>query len=134
MTRYCYPFTLRDGCEPVCVALRRAGGPTRYAVTRPCFERAFAEYGLPERIRSDNGPPFGGDGVGAACRTWPCGGFDSGSCRSGSRRAIPSRTGRTSNFTRAEGGDRRGRPPRPRARSSVGLIALLPRIQPRAAA
>jgi hypothetical protein len=34
------------------------------AVTRPCFERAFAEYGLPDRIRSDNGPPFGGPGLG----------------------------------------------------------------------
>ncbi|MGH9241539.1 MAG: hypothetical protein ACRD3G_26120 [Vicinamibacterales bacterium] len=34
------------------------------AVTRPRVERAFAEDGLPERIRSDNGPPFGGPGLG----------------------------------------------------------------------
>jgi hypothetical protein len=33
-------------------------------VTRPRFERAFAEYGLPDRIRSENGPPFGGPGLG----------------------------------------------------------------------
>jgi putative transposase len=28
------------------------------------FERAFLEYGLPNRIRSDNGPPFGSIGAG----------------------------------------------------------------------
>jgi transposase InsO family protein len=28
------------------------------------FERAFLEYGLPERVRSDNGPPFGCVGAG----------------------------------------------------------------------
>ena len=37
-------------------------GPT-YAATRPRFERAFAEYGLPQRIRSDNGGPFASTGL-----------------------------------------------------------------------
>src|SRR5207247_6028309 len=36
--------------------------------TRPRFERAFAEYGLPERIRSDNGPPFASVGLGRLSR------------------------------------------------------------------
>jgi putative transposase len=61
--RYCYPFTLRDGFSRFvlrCDALRAH----TLAVTRPCFERAFAEYGLPTRLRSDNGPPFGGPGLG----------------------------------------------------------------------
>ena len=60
---YCYPLTLRDGFSRYvlrCDALTAHTG----AVTRPCLARAFAEYGLPERIRSDNGPPFGGPGLG----------------------------------------------------------------------
>ena len=60
---YCYPLTLRDGFSRYvlrCDALTAHTG----AVTRPCLERAFAEYGLPDRIRSDNGPPFGGPGLG----------------------------------------------------------------------
>ena len=31
---------------------------------RPCFERAFREYGLPRAIRCDNGSPFGSRGAG----------------------------------------------------------------------
>src|SRR5262245_14842502 len=61
--RYCYPFTLRDAFSRYvlrCDALRAH----TLAVTRPRLERAFAEYGLPDRIRSDNGPPFGGPGLG----------------------------------------------------------------------
>jgi hypothetical protein len=34
----------------------------------PIFEEAFREYGLPNRIRSDNGPPFGSIGVGRLTR------------------------------------------------------------------
>jgi putative transposase len=30
----------------------------------PLFYQAFREYGLPDRVRSDNGPPFGSVGVG----------------------------------------------------------------------
>src|SRR2546428_60258 len=42
----------RDGAGADCRA--------RGAATRRCFERAFAEHGLPQRIRSDNGTPFAG--------------------------------------------------------------------------
>ena len=60
---YCYPLTLRDGFSRF--VLRCDGLPTHtLAATRPRFARAFAEYGLPERLRSDNGPPFGGPGLG----------------------------------------------------------------------
>jgi transposase InsO family protein len=61
--RYCYPFTLRDGFSRYVL---RCDALTTHtlAVTRSRFERAFAEYGLPDRIRSDNGPPFGGPGLG----------------------------------------------------------------------
>jgi transposase InsO family protein len=59
---YCYPLTLRDGWSRFvlrCDALRHPS----YAATRPCFERAFAAYGLPVRIRSDNGGPFASIGL-----------------------------------------------------------------------
>ena len=55
---WCYPLTLRDGYSRYilrCAAL--PGVATAY--TQPQLARAFAEYGLPECIRSDNGPPFG---------------------------------------------------------------------------
>ncbi len=61
--RYCYPFTLRDGFSRFVLRCDALTAHT-LAVTRPCFEPAFAEYGLPDRIRSDNGPPFGGPGLG----------------------------------------------------------------------
>jgi putative transposase len=54
----CYPFTLRDGYSRFvlrCTALRS----TRGIETQRQFARAFAQYGLPTRIRSDNGAPFG---------------------------------------------------------------------------
>jgi transposase InsO family protein len=55
---WCYPLTLRDGYSRFllrCAAL----SSTRSADVRLQLTRAFAEYGLPERMRSDNGPPFG---------------------------------------------------------------------------
>jgi transposase InsO family protein len=61
--RYCYPLTLRDGFSRFVLRCDALTAHT-LAVTRPRFERAFAEYGLPDRIRSDNGPPFGGPGLG----------------------------------------------------------------------
>jgi len=59
---YCYPLTLRDGFSRYvlrCDAL----GTKRSEVVRSRFERAFAEYGLPDRIRSDNGGPFAATGL-----------------------------------------------------------------------
>jgi putative transposase len=59
---YCYPLTLRDGFSRYvlrCDALVTKRGD----VVRQRFERAFAEYGLPQRIRSDNGEPFAGTGL-----------------------------------------------------------------------
>jgi transposase InsO family protein len=53
----CYPFTLRDAYSRYvlrCTALPALD----HATTEPQFARAFAQYGLPDCIRSDNGPPF----------------------------------------------------------------------------
>jgi putative transposase len=69
--RYCYPLTLRDGFSRYVLRCDALTAHT-LAVTRPRLERAFAEYGLPDRIRSDNGPPFGGPGLGrlSALAVW----------------------------------------------------------------
>src|SRR5689334_17792102 len=59
---YCYPLTLRDGFSRYvlrCEALTTK----RTETVRLHFARAFAEFGLPERIRSDNGGPFAGMGL-----------------------------------------------------------------------
>ena len=53
----CHPLTISDGFSRYllrCEALRLA----RYEPTRVVFEQAFREYGLPDAIRTDNGPPF----------------------------------------------------------------------------
>ena len=59
---YCYPLTLRDGFSRFVLCCQALGGPT-YEATRPQFERAFRDYGLPEGIRSDNGGPFASTGL-----------------------------------------------------------------------
>jgi putative transposase len=55
--RYCYPLTVADGFSRYllgCQALHS----TAVAEAKPVFSRLFQEYGLPQRIRSDNGVPF----------------------------------------------------------------------------
>jgi putative transposase len=60
---YCYPLTLRDGFSRF--VLRCDGFLRRTTeATRRRFDRAFRDYGLPDRIRSDNGGPFAGPGLG----------------------------------------------------------------------
>src|SRR5882762_6716632 len=55
--RYCYPLTVADGFSRYllgCQALTSTAGDE----AKPIFTRLFHEYGLPRRIRSDNGVPF----------------------------------------------------------------------------
>jgi transposase InsO family protein len=60
---YCYPLTLRDGFSRF--VLRCDGFLSRTTeATRRRFDRAFRDYGLPDRIRSDNGGPFASPGLG----------------------------------------------------------------------
>ena len=61
--RYCYPLTLRDGFSRFVLRCDALAACT-YEATRHRFARAFATYGLPLRIRSDNGTPFAGPGFG----------------------------------------------------------------------
>jgi putative transposase len=64
---YCYPLTIRDAFSRFVLRCDALLGAT-YAATRRRFERAFAEYGLPDRIRSDNGGPFASAGLGRLSR------------------------------------------------------------------
>jgi putative transposase len=54
---YCYPLTVTDNFSRYllgCQALRS----TSCDDARPVFRRLFQEFGLPQRIRTDNGVPF----------------------------------------------------------------------------
>jgi transposase InsO family protein len=53
----CEPLTLADAYSRFLLTVSTGGG-TSAAEARPVLERAFRAYGLPEVIRSDNGPPF----------------------------------------------------------------------------
>jgi putative transposase len=59
---WCYPLTLRDGVSRYVLRIDALTGPT-YRETRRRFSLAFAEYGLPLGIRSDNGTPFASTGL-----------------------------------------------------------------------
>ena len=55
--RRCYPLTISDNFSRYLFACRGLYRPGFEAV-RPWFEWVFREYGLPQAIRTDNGPPF----------------------------------------------------------------------------
>lgn len=55
--RLCYPLTILDAHSRFLLDCRALPG-TATAGTQATFERVFAEYGLPEVIRTDNGVPF----------------------------------------------------------------------------
>ncbi|MER9153382.1 helix-turn-helix domain-containing protein, partial [Mesorhizobium opportunistum] len=60
--RRCEPLTVMDASSRYLLALE-ATGSTADAEAWPVFERLFEEHGLPDRFRSDNGPPFASAGV-----------------------------------------------------------------------
>lgn len=55
--RWCYPLTVMDHASRYLLGCEGLNG-TRFIETRAVFERLFREYGLPERMRTDNGVPF----------------------------------------------------------------------------
>lgn len=60
--RWCYPLTITDNFSRMilcCTGLPSISGET----SRKCMELAFERYGLPDAIRSDNGPPFATRGI-----------------------------------------------------------------------
>lgn len=64
---YCYPLTIQDGFSRYLLACKGLAGPT-YIDTRAVFTRLFKEFGLPERIRTDNGTPFASIALGRLSR------------------------------------------------------------------
>ena len=57
----CHPLTITDSASRMllrCQALPREGGD----LVQPVFAAAFAEYGLPRILRTDNGAPFASTG------------------------------------------------------------------------
>jgi transposase InsO family protein len=55
--RYCHPLTIADPASRFVFAAQ-ALASTRGALAQPVFERVFREWGLPEQMITDNGPPF----------------------------------------------------------------------------
>ena len=58
----CEPLTIMDTFSRFVLALE-ATGSTAQEEAWPVFERLFEENGLPDWVRSDNGPPFASAGV-----------------------------------------------------------------------
>lgn len=58
----CEPLTLLDGYSRY-LLLCELVTSTDHITIRPLLEKAFYEYGKPDAIRSDNGPPFGSSGL-----------------------------------------------------------------------
>jgi putative transposase len=54
---YCYPLTVADGYSRFLLGCQ-ALASTRGAEAKPVFTRLFKGFGLPKRIRTDNGVPF----------------------------------------------------------------------------
>ncbi len=54
---YCYPLTVTDAYSRVLLECQGVLAPT-FKQVKAIFRRLFKKYGLPNRIRSDNGSPF----------------------------------------------------------------------------
>ena len=54
---YCYPLTVQDGFSRYLLGCQGLAG-TRFLDSKRVFTRLFHEFGLPTRIRTDNGVPF----------------------------------------------------------------------------
>lgn len=65
--RYCYPLTMTDNYSRYilcCDGFESISGKTAIK----SFEKVFCDYGLPDVIRTDNGPPFASTGLGGLTR------------------------------------------------------------------
>lgn len=60
---YCFPLTVTDAFSRYLLEVRALKGTSALGA-RVWFERLFREFGLPQSIRTDNGCPFAGTGLG----------------------------------------------------------------------
>ena len=65
--QWCYPLTVMDHASRYLLCCQSLPG-TQGAPTRAAFERLFRHYGLPERLRTDNGVPFASLGTAGLSR------------------------------------------------------------------
>jgi transposase InsO family protein len=65
--RWCYPLTVMDDSSRYLLDCRALPG-TRTEPTRSAFERLFRHFGLPQRLRTDNGVPFASTGTAGLSR------------------------------------------------------------------
>lgn len=63
----CSPLTISDGCSRYLLRCQALAVTTVERVL-PLFEATFREWGLPDVIRTDNGPPFASVGAGGLTR------------------------------------------------------------------
>lgn len=64
---WCYPLTVVDYASRYLLGCQGLAGPT-HGRTMRVFQQLFQRYGLPERIRSDNGVPFATSALGRLSR------------------------------------------------------------------
>ena len=64
----CKPLTIVDDHSRFILRCVGMSGHTGWRSVAPLFEAAFREYGLPNVIRTDNGPPFASTGLGGLTR------------------------------------------------------------------
>jgi transposase InsO family protein len=55
--KWCHPLTITDNASRFLICVHGVDAESE-ELAQPIFVRAFREYGLPWRIRTDNGPPF----------------------------------------------------------------------------
>lgn len=65
--RYCYPLTITDNYSRFLLLCDGYNRPT-FDDTIKGFRKAFIAHGLPEAIKTDNGSPFAGTGIGGLSR------------------------------------------------------------------
>jgi len=64
---YCYPLTIADGFSRYLFASKAMLSPLQASV-KAVFKKLFEQYGLPKKIRTDNGNPFASNALGRLSR------------------------------------------------------------------